>query len=541
MLEEIVAERGYRDRAGRRARRRPRRLDRRGRARALGGRRRADGDPAAAGGRREPRRAYRGAGGAGAAAAQIGVVARAEGAALAARLKPGQRLVSREGDLWRWDGFAAAAEAPTPGRAAAGREEPARRPHRARARRRGSDADALKQDAARLAGALRDAAAAETRRAAARARGARRRRRARAKSCPPPSAAARRPAPNSPRSTRALARATRGARRGGRAAQRRRRGHAGAAAGRRARRRSRARPRQRRRRRARAMPRPRRSPATSRASWNRAPRAAAPSPRSGAPGPSAAPRRRRISARSPSAAAAPRRNWRRSTRRPAEFALQRRALMSRAQRGRGRAQTTAADARAAAETRLAEADRAARAALEAMSSSREQRAAAEQRRRGRPAAGARTLLKPIAAELETEPHGLHELAGVKRDEPTPPLEAIEKRLENLKLERERLGAVNLRADEELAEIEALARQDGGRARRPHRGDQAAALGDRQPQRGRARAPARRLHRGQQAFRRIVHDAVRGRRGGAAARSNPTIRWRPGSNCWRARRARSRRR
>ena len=32
---------------------------------------------------------------------------------LVAQLKPGQRLVSREGDLWRWDGFAAAANAPT--------------------------------------------------------------------------------------------------------------------------------------------------------------------------------------------------------------------------------------------------------------------------------------------------------------------------------------------------------------------------------------------------------------------------------------------
>src|SRR5215470_10468530 len=36
-----------------------------------------------------------------------------DGARLAASLRPGQRLVSREGDLWRWDGFAAAAEAPT--------------------------------------------------------------------------------------------------------------------------------------------------------------------------------------------------------------------------------------------------------------------------------------------------------------------------------------------------------------------------------------------------------------------------------------------
>jgi chromosome segregation protein len=45
--------------------------------------------------------------------AQIGVVERAAGAKLVKTLKPGQRLVSREGDLWRWDGFAAAAHAPT--------------------------------------------------------------------------------------------------------------------------------------------------------------------------------------------------------------------------------------------------------------------------------------------------------------------------------------------------------------------------------------------------------------------------------------------
>jgi chromosome segregation protein len=45
---------------------------------------------------------------------QIGVVLREEGAALRTLLKPGQRLVSKEGDLWRWDGFTQAAEAPTP-------------------------------------------------------------------------------------------------------------------------------------------------------------------------------------------------------------------------------------------------------------------------------------------------------------------------------------------------------------------------------------------------------------------------------------------
>ena len=45
--------------------------------------------------------------------AQIGLVTRDDIARLAAVLKPGQRLVSREGDLWRWDGFAVAANAPT--------------------------------------------------------------------------------------------------------------------------------------------------------------------------------------------------------------------------------------------------------------------------------------------------------------------------------------------------------------------------------------------------------------------------------------------
>ena len=45
--------------------------------------------------------------------AQIGVVDKNTGNRLAASLKPGQRLVSTEGDLWRWDGFTAAAHAPT--------------------------------------------------------------------------------------------------------------------------------------------------------------------------------------------------------------------------------------------------------------------------------------------------------------------------------------------------------------------------------------------------------------------------------------------
>ncbi|CFX60908.1 Chromosome partition protein Smc [Candidatus Filomicrobium marinum] len=44
---------------------------------------------------------------------QIGVVASDAGADLQPYLRPGQRLVSREGDLWRWDGFVAASHGMT--------------------------------------------------------------------------------------------------------------------------------------------------------------------------------------------------------------------------------------------------------------------------------------------------------------------------------------------------------------------------------------------------------------------------------------------
>jgi chromosome segregation protein len=43
----------------------------------------------------------------------IGVVEAALGQALQSELKPGQRLVSRDGHLWRWDGFTIAADVPT--------------------------------------------------------------------------------------------------------------------------------------------------------------------------------------------------------------------------------------------------------------------------------------------------------------------------------------------------------------------------------------------------------------------------------------------
>ncbi|KKB08820.1 chromosome segregation SMC family protein [Devosia chinhatensis] len=46
--------------------------------------------------------------------AQIGLVDAVDGPALMAALKPGQRLVTLDGAMWRWDGFVAAADAPSP-------------------------------------------------------------------------------------------------------------------------------------------------------------------------------------------------------------------------------------------------------------------------------------------------------------------------------------------------------------------------------------------------------------------------------------------
>ena len=59
----------------------------------------------------------------------------------------------------------------------------------------------------------------------------------------------------------------------------------------------------------------------------------------------------------------------------------------------------------------------------------------------------------IQDELECAPSELAERAEIKDGEELPPLEQAEKRVERLKQEREQLGGVNLRAEEEAAEQE----------------------------------------------------------------------------------------
>jgi chromosome segregation protein len=117
------------------------------------------------------------------------------------------------------------------------------------------------------------------------------------------------------------------------------------------------------------------------------------------------------------------------------------------------ARKAAADRLAEAQTELNAADRDASEALSQLAAAREEKARAEARLE---AARARLaeILRVIPERLEVQPGELAGLAGLAPGDEPPPVTELEERLDGLKQDRERLGAVNLRADEELAEVEA---------------------------------------------------------------------------------------
>ncbi|HEX2759105.1 MAG TPA: hypothetical protein VHM27_01280, partial [Rhizomicrobium sp.] len=117
------------------------------------------------------------------------------------------------------------------------------------------------------------------------------------------------------------------------------------------------------------------------------------------------------------------------------------------------ARNQAADARQEAESVLAEADKLAKTFDAALSSAREERARAQAVSEAA-AQRIEELKTRIQDELECAPGDLAERAEIKDGEELPPLEQAEKRVERLKQEREQLGGVNLRAEEEAAEQEA---------------------------------------------------------------------------------------
>ncbi len=381
--------------------------------------------------------------------AQIGIVLREEGPRLRALLKPGQRLVSKEGDLWRWDGFTQGAEAPTPAarrlaeknrlgdltreakaaradaellhkqadeaaaalRAVAGEETAARQSLRA-AQRAAEEARerhaAAERRRAQLALRLTALEEAKARSAAARDEAQQRKAEAQAKLDNVDDPALLAGALDRARAVAAQDRAAAGEARGALQALQR-------DAEQRARRRA--------------------TIANERASWlqrreNGADRIA-----------DFDQRLEEAQAEARSLAEA-----------PDDFLIKRRALMSELDSAEA-ARNAAADARAAGETHLADADKAARAAFEAMGAAREERARTESRVEAMRQRAA-DIVRAIAADLECAPEDLGALAGLKPGADLPSSDDVAERLDRLKSDRERLGAVNLRADDELTEVEA---------------------------------------------------------------------------------------
>ncbi|MFG1401702.1 chromosome segregation protein SMC [Xanthobacter sediminis] len=137
---------------------------------------------------------------------------------------------------------------------------------------------------------------------------------------------------------------------------------------------------------------------------------------------------------------------------PSEIIRQRRALMTGLEEAEA-ARRAAADRLAEGEAALAASDKAAREALEAMSQSRAEAARAEARLE---AARQRRddLEREILEALDGPPEAARAQAGITDDENLPEAGAVEAMLERAKRDRDRLGAVNLRADVELEEAEA---------------------------------------------------------------------------------------
>ncbi len=383
--------------------------------------------------------------------AQIGLAARADGPAVRQRLAPGQRLVSREGDIWRWDGFTQAAEAPTP---AARRLVERNRLTDLRAEEASARGayQGLKSSADSAATALREAVAHEavardraqaTRRTAEVAREAyaaleRRAGEARAKLATLDAAeAAARGARDEAAGRKTMAEIavatlppteelaeTMERARCEAAVQRAAETEACATL------QALVRERESRLRRLGAI-------AAERVSWDgRAKQAAA------------------HSADVEARFAAARDERKRLLEAPDDFALAKRRVRADLEAAEA-ALRAAGDARVVAETELTAADREARVTVEAMSTAREGKARCEARAEAA-AQRVETVRRASAAELECAPAGLPVLAGVAMRGERPPAAGVAARLETLKVDRDRLGAVNLRADEELAAIEGQA-------------------------------------------------------------------------------------
>jgi chromosome segregation protein len=135
---------------------------------------------------------------------------------------------------------------------------------------------------------------------------------------------------------------------------------------------------------------------------------------------------------------------------PEEVDDRRRNLLSELQKAE-EARRHAADQLAIAETRQREADQQAATALSELADVREKRGRAEERLVSA-AEKRHESEQRIREALNITPPEVLRLTGLQPGQPTPDIRTIERDVDRLKMERERLGAVNLRADEEQQEL-----------------------------------------------------------------------------------------
>ena len=135
--------------------------------------------------------------------------------------------------------------------------------------------------------------------------------------------------------------------------------------------------------------------------------------------------------------------------RPAAIQAERMSLADKVEAAEA-ARSAAADTLAAAETALREADQALKAEETRLAAAREDRVRAEGLVEQAEQTIA-TLRERIAERLEAAPEELGEIGGIDPDSP-PEMEAAERRFERLVRERDNMGPVNLRAQQEAEEL-----------------------------------------------------------------------------------------
>jgi chromosome segregation protein len=136
---------------------------------------------------------------------------------------------------------------------------------------------------------------------------------------------------------------------------------------------------------------------------------------------------------------------------PAEIETRRRALLTQIEESEAK-RTLAADALAVAETELAALAKALREAEAALADLREERVRCEGAVAQSEQAGA-AVRERMAERLDCGPEAVLDIAGLGADDPLPEPAAIENRLDRLIRERDNMGPVNLRAEQEVKELQ----------------------------------------------------------------------------------------